>query len=295
MFCAATALLKGAISANALFKLYWLKSPKQFLNYFRVNLLTSLGIGMVGHAMQCWHTKNIRCHSAISHAAAWNGCLKNVQWFLGGVDWNTWLILVTSYHKSSGVDLAEMVFTPPQTSWILEPLMTDHLSPWPNHNFGLHGAPNSPSTNAMLRPHALWHQRHGSWIGLETEAAAQWIRRTSFKTYPIHVWRVHFFKGSWRLSAEICFVHSEKTGVGFAISILVSVSMVIGGLNTLLLGSLWIKWLSFEPGKALWCAPANHGRQVLQTGNSSKEDASTWGTQGAWGSVLVSELIFKKC
>ena len=186
-------------------------------------------------------------------------------------------------------------FYTPQTSWILEPLMTDHLSPWPNHNFGLHGAPNSPSTNAMLRPHALWHQRHGSWIGLETEAAAQWIRRTSFKTYPIHVWRVHFFKGSWRLSAEICFSHSEKTGVGFAISILVSVSMVIGGLNTLLLGSLWIKWLSFEPGKALWCAPANHGRQVLQTGNSSKEDASTWGTQGAWGSVLVSELIFKKC
>ena len=75
-------------------------------------------------------------------------------------------------------------FYTPQTSWILEPLMTDHLSPWPNHNFGLHGAPNSPSTNAMLRPHALWHQRHGSWIGLETEAAAQWIRRTSFKTYP---------------------------------------------------------------------------------------------------------------
>lgn len=96
-------------------------------------------------------------------------------------------------------------FYTPQTSWILEPLMTDHLSPWPNHNFGLHGAPNIPSTNAMLRPHALWHQRHGSWIGLETEAAAQWIRRTSFKTYPIHVWRVHFFKGSWRLSAEICF------------------------------------------------------------------------------------------
>ena len=157
----------------------------------RINMLAIfMGIGMAGHAMQCWHPRSIRCHSAISHAAAWSGSLKNA--------WCGLECMVDSGHLISHdpTNLLEYIwqiyFYILQASWVLEPLMTDHFFPIPNYPFGTHGAPNNSSTNATLRPHALWPQRHGSWIGLETEAAAQWICGTSFKAYPMHVWRVHF-------------------------------------------------------------------------------------------------------
>ena len=242
MFCAATALPKGAISGNALVKLVAEESrvvtvPKMVQNNFRISLLTVLGSGMVGHAMQCWHPKSIRCHSAISHAASWNGCLKNVQWVLGGVDWNAWLIIVIPNHViqqiSKGRPCRNM-FKPPNGN--LPPFSIAQSPPWGSKQ-SFHQR-NAEATH-LVAPKAWSVDRAGSG------GCCPMSTWNKLQTYPIHVWQVHVSRAVRDRVQKYVIFHPEESDFGFTISILILI-MASGGWNGLFLDSLWIKWLSFE-------------------------------------------------